>query len=248
MAKVRRPRNGADGRAWAHQEGGAPCAPSDARRLPPQYRYMWPTQGRTAPSATGVGAMRGTTVPRSLLLCGVAGSHSRGAHSFSGAHGIDEESGAPAHPAGLSYGAVVEPVGRRPRREHHLEARLVAKVGASPRPSTCAGSVSHRLGRRPRSGSVGEASAGGASHLLRHPGAGELSLGRRLVGPGCGLATRRERPPDGLVGPTLTATRRQPVTAPRSGPHDGHDVVGRLSWPASPEGAPRRLSGGSTIA
>ena len=53
-----------------------------------------------------------------------------GAHSFSGANGIDQESGVPAHPAGPSSGAVVEPTGRRPRREHHLEARPAWEVMA----------------------------------------------------------------------------------------------------------------------
>ncbi len=75
----------------------------------------------------------GTTALRSLVLCGVAGSHSRGAHFLSGANGIDEESGVPAHPGGPSSGAVVEPIGRRPRREHHLKAEPAGeKVGPHP--------------------------------------------------------------------------------------------------------------------
>ena len=188
------------------------------------------------------GRRRPAVAPRRSALSffvGVAGSHSRGRPFLLRGHGIDEESGVCLRTLlGLRLAPWVEPGGRRPRREQPTGGRTCWREGgASTRSVTYAGSVSHRAGRHPRS-ERGEASAGGASHLHRQPGAGEPPLGRRFLGPGCGLATRREHPPDGPGGRRLLATRRRPHR-PQSGSPDEGVMSVTPRGPSFAEGAPR---------
>ena len=194
------------------------------------------------------GRRRPAVAPRCSALSfsvGWRGAIHGGAHFFSGANGIDQRSRAclrTGHVLGLrlapwSSPAVDAHVGSTSWRPS-LPAR---RWWASPRPLTCAGSVGPSCWP-PSSKRAGEASAGDASHLLRHPGAGEPSLGRRFLGPGCGLAAHVEHPPDGPGGRRLLATWRPPHR-PQSGSPDEGVMAVTLMALRSLRGLPEALSG-----